>query len=124
MAQQSTVAKTVGYVFLLVGLLGFVPNPIASPDGIFEVNALHNVVHLLSGAVALAAGYTSESNSEAYDVGFGAVYALVTVLGFLGVGFVVDLLSLNMADNILHLAITVALLGAGLTIETRQPAAA
>ena len=124
MAQQSTVAKTVGSVLLLVGLLGFVPNPIASPEGIFEANALHNVVHLLSGAVALAAGYTSETTSEAYNVGFGAVYALVTVLGFLGVGFVVDLLSLDMADNILHLAITVAVLGSGLPIETREPAAA
>jgi preprotein translocase subunit Sss1 len=116
--RQSHVAKTFGFVFLAVGVLGFLPNPIVSGDGLFEVNALHNVVHLLSGVVALGAGYASETASENYNVGFGAVYALVTLLGFVGVGFVVDLVALNPADNVLHLAITVALLGAGLTLET------
>jgi preprotein translocase subunit Sss1 len=122
MAGQSTVAKTFGFVFLAVGILGFIPNPIVGTEGFFEANALHNIVHLLLGAVALGAGYTSESNSKAYNVGFGAVYALVTLLGFIGVGFVVDLLALNMADNVLHLAITLGLLVPGLMLDTRQPA--
>lgn len=122
MVTQSTVAKTFGFVFLAIGLLGFVPNPIVGSDAFFEANALHNIVHLLSGVVALGAGYSSESYSQGYNVGFGSVYALVTLLGFLGVGFVVDLLALNMADNVLHLLITAVLLGVGLTIETRQPA--
>lgn len=125
MVRQSDVAKAFGFAFLVVGILGFIPNPIASPDGIFEVNAVHNVVHLLSGLLALAAGYSSDENhAKAYNVGFGVVYALVTVLGFLGVGFVVDLLALNTADNFLHLLFTVILLGAGLSIETRTPAGA
>lgn len=119
MISQSLVAKTFGFVFLAVGILGFLPNPIASPDGIFEVNALHNVVHLLSGAVALGAGYSSDpEHAKTYNVGFGAVYALVTLMGFLGIGLVTDLLAVNMADNVLHLLITVGLLGAGLTLET------
>lgn len=124
MVQQSDVAKTFGFVFLAVGVLGFIPNPIVGSDALFEANALHNIVHLLSGVLALAAGYTSEANSKTYNVGFGAVYALVTLLGFIGVGFVVDLLAVNMADNVLHLLITVALLGAGLTLETGEPARA
>lgn len=124
MVQQSDVAKTFGFVFLAVGVLGFIPNPIVGADALFEANALHNIVHLLSGLLALGAGYTSEANSKIYNVGFGAVYALVTLLGFIGVGFVVDLLALNTADNVLHLLITVALLGAGLTLETGEPARA
>lgn len=124
MFNQRTVAKTFGFVFLAVGVLGFIPNPIVSNSGLFEVNALHNVVHLASGALALAAGYTSSANSKTYNVGFGAVYALVTLLGFMGVGFVVDLLSLNMADNLLHLLITAGLLGAGLTLPEESPRAA
>lgn len=124
MGGQRTVAKTFGYVFVIIGLLGFVPNPIVSAEGFFEVNTLHNVVHLASGAVALAAGYTRETYAQAYNVGFGAVYAIVTVLGFLGTAFLVDLLALNMADNVLHLVIAASLLAAGLTIETRDRAAA
>lgn len=123
MLTQSTVAKTFGFVFLAVGVLGFIPNPIASVDGIFAVNAVHNVVHLLSGVLALFAGYAGdESYAKTYNVGFGAVYGLVTLLGFLGVGFVVDLLQLNAADNVLHLLITAALLGAGLTISEERAA--
>lgn len=124
MLRQSHVAKTFGYVFLAVGVLGFLPNPIVSGDGLFEVNALHNTVHLLSGALALAAGYTTEANSKMYNLGFGAVYALVTLLGFLGVGFVVDLLALNTADNLLHLLITAGLLGAGMAAKEGSPRAA
>lgn len=122
MVDQSHIAKTFGFAFLAVGILGFIPNPIASQDGLFQVNAAHNIVHLLSGLVALAAGYSAnEEYAKAYNVGFGAVYGLVTLLGFLGVGFLVDLLDLNMADNFLHLLFTVVLLGAGLTIETSGP---
>lgn len=139
MLSQSLVAKTFGFVFLAVGLLGFIPNPLVGAPGaasdaaqgagdsegaIFTTNALHNIVHLLSGLLALGAGFTSEANSKMYNVGFGAVYAVVTLLGFLGIGFVVDLLALNTADNVLHLLITVALLGAGLSLPTDEPAAA
>lgn len=121
MLRQSVVAKTFGFVFLGVGLLGFIPNPIVGSDALFATNAVHNVVHLLSGVLALFAGYSSEDYSKTYNVGFGAVYALVTLLGFIGVGFVADLLALNTADNVLHLLITVSLLVAGLTFET-EPA--
>lgn len=125
MVQQSDVAKAFGFAFIAVGILGFIPNPIASADGLFQVNAVHNIVHLLSGVVALGAGYASdEGYAKTYNVGFGAVYGLVTVIGFLGVGFVVDLLALNTADNFLHLLFTAVLLGAGLTIETRSPSQA
>lgn len=117
MIDQRAVAKTFGVVLLAVGVLGFLPNPVASGDGIFQVNALHNVVHVLSGAVALGAGFAGDgSYARTYNVGFGAVYALVAVLGFLGV-LVPDLLAVNAADNVLHLLIAVVLLGAGLTLE-------
>ena len=43
-----------GVVFLLVGVLGYVPNPIVGPAGIFATNSLHNVIHLLSGIALLA----------------------------------------------------------------------
>jgi hypothetical protein len=42
MVDQRTVAKTFGYVFVAIGVLGFVPNPLVSADGLFQLNATHN----------------------------------------------------------------------------------
>ena len=103
-----TIAIIFGVVFLLIGVLGFVPA--AAPNemllGIFHVNAAHNVVHLLSGAAALWAGMTSLAASKLYFKIFGIVYALVAVLGFMkGEGMLLGLISNNMANVWLHVAI-------------------
>ena len=76
--------------------------------GIFEANSTHTWIHLISGFLALLAGLTSAgAYAGTYNKTFGIVYLLVGVLGFLGVGFLVDLLMLNTADNALHLLIGV-----------------
>jgi hypothetical protein len=55
---------------------------------------------------------------------FGTVYGLVAVLGFLNVGTVVEMLNLNLADNVLHLAIAAACLWVGGQDKGTAPAAA
>lgn len=107
-----------GIVFLLVGILGFVPG--AAPHqmllGIFHVNAAHNVVHLLSGGIALACGLAGVAASRLYFRIFGIVYGLVAVLGFVqGDTLLLGLISNNRADAWLHVAIAIAslLLGFG-----------
>ena len=103
-----TMAKVFGFVFLAIGILGFVPGITTDGHllGIFHVNAIHNIIHLASGAVALWAGYTSASASRTYFQVFGVVYALVTVLGFMtGDGEILGLVANNMADNLLHVLI-------------------
>jgi hypothetical protein len=99
-----------GVVFLLVGVLGFFMDPIL---GLFDVTVIHNVIHLASGAVALIVAGMGMAASRMYLIVFGLVYALVTVLGFLNVAFVVSLLEINQADNFLHLAITAVFLIVG-----------
>jgi len=79
-----TAAILFGVVFLLVGILGFVPS-ITKDEmllGIFHVNFAHNVVHLASGAVFLLCGMAGASSSRMFFKIFGIVYALVAVLGF------------------------------------------
>lgn len=121
MLTQRLVAKIFGYTFVAVGLLAFIPNPIVGENALFQTNLLHDMVHLLSGVVALAVGYSKrEDYAKTYNMTFGFVYAAVTLLGFLGVGFVVNLLVLNMADNILHLLITAGLLGAAFGIPAME----
>lgn len=102
------VAKILGVVLILVGVLGFVP--VLTTDGqllgIFHVNTLHNIIHLASGAAVLYAGMNSEKLSRMYFKVFGIVYALVTVLGFVyGDKSILGLVANNMADTFLHLAI-------------------
>ena len=75
-------ATTFGVVFILVGILGFIPA--FTPDGhllgIFAVNGVHNAIHLLSGIAALALSRTHK-NARLYFQVFGVVYGLVTLLG-------------------------------------------
>ena len=115
-----TIALLFGVVFLVVGILGFVPavTPNQMLLGIFHVNTAHNVVHLLSGVVALWAGMSSTASARLYFRLFGVVYALVAVLGFLaGNGMVLGLISNNMADTALHLVIALVALTLGFLIK-------
>ena len=108
------VAKLFGVVFLLVGILGFIPGITSNGHllGIFEVDALHNIIHLLSGILAFAMG-GSVSGARNYFRIFGVVYAVVTVVGFLQGDTVLGLIGVNMADHILHLIIAVVALWFG-----------
>jgi hypothetical protein len=103
-----TLAILFGVVFLLIGVLGFVPSMTKDEMllGIFHVNMAHNVVHLLSGAIALFAGMASIGAARTYFRIFGIVYALVAVLGFMTPnGLLLGVISNNPADTYLHVAI-------------------
>lgn len=104
-------AKVLGAVLTLVGLLGFVPAFVSNGNllGIFAVDPLHNVIHLASGIVGLAAGFAAGGNyARTYAGVFGAVYALVTVVGFIQGHTVLGLINVNAADNVLHTLIAAA----------------
>lgn len=110
------------------GLLGFVAgNPIASADpaAIFQVNAAHNVVHLLTGAIALAIGFGTRGLNLANGlIGFGALYALVAVLLLIDpalFGLFADVPS-NAGDMVLHVALAVISLALGYMLRQRTGA--
>jgi hypothetical protein len=108
-------ATVFGVVLLLVGILGFIPG-ITTDDGtmllgIFHVNALHNIIHLLSGAIALWAGMQSTAYAKTYFKVFGVIYALVAILGFVqGDSDLIGIIANNMADTWLHVVIAVVAL--------------
>lgn len=94
-----TFALVFGAVYILVGLIGFVNDPIF---GIFNVNTLHNIVHLAIGAAWV---FSSKDHATAKTVSLviGVTYLLVTVLGFVAKDLMADLLDIDTADNFLHL---------------------
>ena len=107
-------AKWFGIVFIAIGILGFVPGITSNGHllGIFGVDTVHNVIHLLSGIVALlCAG--SASAAKTYFKVFGVVYGLVTILGFMSGTSVLGIFMVNGADNVLHLLIAVIALALG-----------
>ena len=113
-----------GLTLLVAGILGFfvdssfdVGNGVQGDELIaFEVNGIHNLVHIASGLLGLAVA-GSPANSRLYALGFGAVYLLVTIVGFVDGEDFLGLFPLNDADNFLHLAIALTGIAAGLASD-------
>jgi hypothetical protein len=117
------VAKVWGWIFVAVGVLGFIPafTPEGHLLGLFHVNAAHNLIHLLTGAAALWAGYTRPHAAKLYFLWFGIVYGVVAILGFIaGDKPLLGLVANNIADAWLHLGIGAVSIGLGLVPETTQ----
>ena len=119
-----------GAVYIVVGLLGFAYTGgvsfLATEGGlllgIFMVNPLHNVAHLLIGAALLIGGLTSARAAKTVNIVVGAAYLLLGVVGFFLVGTALNVLALNTFDHFLHLGSALVLLGVGLGAE-RAPRA-
>ncbi|MGH3694278.1 MAG: DUF4383 domain-containing protein [Pseudonocardiaceae bacterium] len=111
-----------GGVYVLVGLLGFAVTGLsgfASMSGpmllgIFMINPLHNIVHVLVGALLIAGGLASITVSKGVNTTVGAVYLLVFVAGLALQGSSANILALNGADHGLHLVSALLLLAVGI----------
>jgi hypothetical protein len=78
-----TIATILGVAFILVGIVGFIV-----PDFLgTHLSLAHNLVHIISGAVALYFGLAgSLRGARMFCIVFGAVYLLLGLVGFLGPG--------------------------------------
>ena len=119
-----TAALVLGFVFIIVGVLGYAPNPIVGPGGIFVTNQVHNVIHIASGIVLLLGAYSSLGSSLALKI-IGVAYALVAVLGFLMPGdMMLGMVAMNAADRWLHVALAIVILYAGFGLPAESKIAA
>lgn len=114
------VATVFGAVYVLVGVLGFFVDSdgFAATSGgkllgIFEVNPLHSVAHIIIGVALLAAG-RALATARGVNSAVGAAYLLLGVLGLFLVGSDANILAINAADNGLHFASAAVLLAVGL----------
>ncbi|MEV0830459.1 DUF4383 domain-containing protein [Nonomuraea rubra] len=130
-------ALVFGVVFLLVGVLGFIPGVTTGYDdlrfaghesdayllGVFQISILHNLVHLLFGVagVLLARTWAGARN---FLVGAGAVYLVLWIYGMLaGHDSPANFVPLNAADNWLHLVLGIGMIALGLLLSRRRVAA-
>lgn len=120
----------IGAVFLLVGVLGFIPGITTNYGamtfaghesgamllGVFQVSILHNIVHLLFGAAGIAMARTN-SMARWFLLGGGVVYLLLWIYGWVideNANAMANIVPFNEADNWLHLVLGVAMIGLGL----------
>ena len=109
-----------GLALLLAGVLGFVVDAGFDTGSniqgdkllLFEVNGIHNLVHIASGLVLLAAS-PRWGSAKAVAIAFGLVYGLVTIIGLIDGETVLGLIPVNGADNVLHIALSALGLIAG-----------
>ncbi|NKX54164.1 DUF4383 domain-containing protein [Arthrobacter mobilis] len=129
-------AMAVGVVFLLVGILGFIPGVTTNYNlmsfagheseamlfGVFQVSILHNIVHLLFGVAGLAMA-RSVSGSRNYLIWGGVVYLVLWLYGLIiGHETAANFVPVNTADNWLHFVLGAGMvaLGLALTREHRE----
>lgn len=123
-------AGAVGVVFLLVGVLGFVPGvttnygemTFASHEsgamllGLFGVNILHNIVHLLFGVVGVATARSAPAARNFLLIG-GVIYLVLWVFGLaIDPESAINFVALNTADNWLHFVLGVGMVALGATL--------
>jgi hypothetical protein len=113
---MKTLYLVVGGVLVLVGIVGFVmPSPLF---GLFEVNALHNIVHVASGALAILAATQGVGAMRTFGRIFGIVYLAIGIAGFVTPDLF-GLMHVNTPDNLLHIGIAAVFLYAGLIAPPR-----
>jgi hypothetical protein len=121
-------ATLVGAVLTIVGISGFFysssfgsPGEVDKVFGILAVNGWHNIVHLATGLLGLAAaGYAARQ----YALALGLAYLVVAIWGFIiGSGdSILSIVPVNTADNILHLILGLTGLAAGAATSASVPA--
>jgi hypothetical protein len=136
-SQVQTLAMLVGAVFLLVGILGFIPGittnysdmEFSGPDsgaellGIFKVSVLHNLVHALFGIAGLALARTWDG-ARTYLIGGGVIYLVLWIYGLLvDKGSDANFVPFNSSDDWLHLLLGVGMIGLGFLSTRTRPAA-
>ncbi|MGH3427081.1 MAG: DUF4383 domain-containing protein, partial [Mycobacteriales bacterium] len=99
-----------GLIYVLVGVVGFFITGFSGFAGMtgptllgFMLNPLHNVVHILVGALLIAGGLASVLISRRVNTTVGAVYFLVFAVGIALQGSTANILAMNLADHVLHL---------------------
>jgi hypothetical protein len=127
-------AMAVAAVFLLVGVLGFIPGATTEYDGmtfaghestamllgVFHVSILHNIVHLLFGIVGLVLARTT-SGATSFLIGGGIVYAVLWLYGLLiDTDSAANFVPLNTADNWLHLILAIGMVGLGVVLRRNR----
>jgi uncharacterized membrane protein HdeD (DUF308 family) len=121
-------ATLAGIVLVAAGLLGFLNTGLAgdSPSAILQVDAVHNIVHVVTGLLALyiAFGLRGENQVNAM-LGFGILYVVIFLAVLLSPTlFGIFKVSANAPIHVIHAAVAVVSLAVGYMARGRSSAMA
>jgi hypothetical protein len=114
-------ARVIGWTLLLAGIVGFFyssafgsPGKVDAVFGVLDVNGFHNLVHIATGVLGIAAAGTF-GKARAYAIFLAVAYTAVAIWGFvLGDGqAILSILPVNTEDNVLHAIIALVSLVVG-----------
>lgn len=126
-------ALATGALFLLVGVLGFIPGITTSYGslgmaghrsgalllGIFQVSVLHNIVHLAFGAAGLLLARTHHQ-ARSFLIYGGVIYLVLWLYGLLvGDETPANIVPVNAADNWLHLGLGLGMISLAIALSPR-----
>jgi hypothetical protein len=100
--------KTFGWILVVLGILGFLPQ--TAPDhflfGVFYINELDNLIHLITGSFAIWVGYKSIFAEKLFFKIACFIYLVFAILGYYyGNRPIFGVMANNYADAWLHLLI-------------------
>lgn len=129
MSYVKTYARILGWTFVAVGVVGFFLTGFGGFFGIdgetlilFGINPAHNLVHLILGITYLTGARATEAGARAVVLVLSSAYLLVGVLGLILIDTSVNILAINQADNVLHLAVGALGIGVGRLRQTGDTA--
>ena len=112
-----------GVILIVVGVLGFFPNPLVGPDGLVATDNVHNIVHALTGVLALGLAYGMRSDIGTAAILFGALYAVVFIATVISPTlFGLFSVQVNTVDHIIHIGLAVVSLALGYLARGRTAA--
>lgn len=108
MSTNQKITVGFGLVYIVVGILGFVPGVTVPTDkpgqglllGIFAVNAIHNVVHLVAGAILVWGGLSADRVTTVNKF-MAVVFALLVPVSLIAP--IAEGVAINLPDTLLHL---------------------
>lgn len=125
---QQTIAKVFGWVIILVGVIGFFSGSASMSTGmelgLFPVNLVHNVAHILIGLWGINAARTAAGAVD-YCKQAGVLYLLLGILGLIPatVRMFADIMPIGGHDHLLHLVLGLILLYVGIRGGSSQATA-
>jgi hypothetical protein len=121
--KTTTASLLIGIVFLAVGFLGFIDNPIVanSDTAIFHADTSHSIVHIISGVLFLIVGFAAPGFAPLFFKLFGFIYFFLGLIGLInigtsGMGKLLGFLHVNGADNLLHLGLGIVIFFVGMAL--------
>jgi hypothetical protein len=114
-----------GVILVVVGIVGFIDNPLVGKTGLVATDNLHNVIHVLTGLLALGLATGMRNDIGTASMLFGALYGAIFVVTLISPTlFGLFTVPVNGIDHLIHVGVAFVSLGLGYMARGRTRVAA